>query len=484
VLEDANLRGYQQRITDLKREYALLTTTLTADYPKVKKVQAQINEMEVALRRETEAVVQRIKSEYDASVRREQLLSGSYAAQLGAVSNQSDKAVEYGLLKREVDILRQTLNSMLQQSNQASILTAAPTANVRVIDQARPPAEPFKPVPLSTGAYSVGIGLVSGAALSLLLESLRRHRNQSTFNLPGRSSQLLSVPELGVIPSSKVDPTLQFIWVSYSARRKTLRIPWPPRFVRRFMKKLRRRTDPSSRIELISWYRRGSMLAESFRSVFASLRLMDRRGRLPQVIVLSSPGPSEGKTTVITNLAIAMADSGRRVLLVDADCRRPRLHEVFDLNNDAGLSDLLVNPARLASDAAPPIQATQVPNLHLLAAGSLSGEELVHLLDSPNLLSLLGLLRQQFDVILVDTPPMLAFSEARLLGQHSDGMILLLRARSTHVETALAAKSRVLGDGTRLLGIVLNDWRPAGGSARYYCGPENYYHRQTSTVHP
>ncbi|MFN7918900.1 MAG: polysaccharide biosynthesis tyrosine autokinase [Bryobacteraceae bacterium] len=494
ILDDTVLRGYQQKLVEMKREHAQLTTTLNPAYPKVKKLEAQIAEMESALAHERDAVIQRIKNEFEASKRRERLLSGAYGGQLRAVSSQSDKAVEYGMLKREVDMLRQTLNSMLQQSNQASILTAAPTANVRIIDSAKTPREPVQPGVAAGIAYGLGGGFGAGAALCMLLEGLRRRRSSLTFDFPGRSSHVLHLPELGVIPAAGLDPRLQPMRLGYGRKKKLLSLTIPKNVLGRMYLRLRGVVRPNERIELTTWHFKPSMIAESFRSVLASIRLMDRRSQLPQVMVATSPGPGEGKTTVLTNLGIAIAETGRRVLLVDADTRRPRLHDLFGVSNESGFSDLLLAPDRLNTVVIEPgaarepvpqamgpmLKSTPIPGLSVLPSGSIEGDILTHLLHSPNAAQVFANLRREFDVVLVDTPPMLNFSEARLLGQLSDGLILVLRAGETQIEHALAARKRLEEDGVPVIGTILNDWTPADGTAGYY--KSYYYYRPRQKV--
>jgi capsular exopolysaccharide synthesis family protein len=211
----------------------------------------------------------------------------------------------------------------------------------------------------------------------------------------------------------------------------------------------------------------------------ASILPTGRDGQAPRVLLITSPAPGEGKTTVSSNLAIALAETGRRVLLIDADLRRPSLHEIFALPNVWGLSSLLkrskpVTECPFASIA----QETAVPGLFVVPSGPPPSTGTSQLLHSCRVVELLGRLRTEFDSILIDTPPMLQIADARVLAPLADGVLLVLRAGQTPRETARAAINRLLGDHASLLGVVLNGWDPkANGYGCYDRGDYRYVAR-------
>ena len=250
----------------------------------------------------------------------------------------------------------------------------------------------------------------------------------------------------------------------------------------------RSKTYPNGfRIELVTWLRDSSLLAECFRAVLTSILFTGANGHRPKVIVLASSSPEEGKTTVASNLAIALAEISRRVLLIDGDLRRPRLHQLFNLDNDYGLSDLLRE--RQPVEGYPMttlVDETGIPGLYLLPSGkaSLSVASLLH---STRLREWLACFRQKFDAVLIDTPPMLQLPDARVLGRLADGVVLVVRAGQTSRDMARAACQRFEEDGTRILGTVLNDWDPNKGEGygygygyRHYT--RSYYHYQGKKV--
>ena len=445
VVDDPNLREYQNKIATLRSERAFLLTTFTPEYYKVKRLDNQIGEIESAREKERENLMRRIQNEYEAADRRENLLTSAYLGQSKTVLSQGDKAMEYGLLKREVDITRISLNALLQQSNQVGGASVIPTNSVRVIDPARSPSYPFKPQLLSQASYGLMLGFGLGGALALLHGIIRKFIKDKTFAQPGHTSSLLKAPELGAIPSAGFDPI-----------RSARRFSWGKR--RLGTVDALTATAP---VELIAWHQNSSLIADSFRSVLASIMTAENYGSRPRVIVVTSPGPAEGKTMVISNLAVAIAETGRRVLVIDTDLRRPRLHQIFNLENNRGFSDLAQNFGLIMQPDL--IQSTQVPHVWLLSSGSAKSQVIGQLFHSPAIRMLIKRLRDDFDTILIDTPPMLHFSEARLMGRLANGVILVLRAGATDRESALMARQRLFDDNVPLLGTILNDWDPTEG---------------------
>jgi capsular exopolysaccharide synthesis family protein len=218
------------------------------------------------------------------------------------------------------------------------------------------------------------------------------------------------------------------------------------------------------------------MMAEAFRTVMNSVLLAGRQIRRTGVILLSSPNVGEGKTTLVSNLGIALAETNRRVLLIDADMRRPRLHKIFNLEGGPGLQTALQHDAKITDRLLDElVRPTFIPGLFVLRSEEVASD-ISRLLHSPNLGTLLDRLGKAFDSVLVDSPPMMHISDARVLGQYADGAVLVLRAGVATRDTAAVAQEMFLVDGTPILGIILNDFNPnASGSARYYQPYHRYY---------
>ncbi len=473
TVSDEPLRDYQAKLTDLRRQMAELSTSLTPLHPKVKRVQAQIAEVESAIGKARGNILVRMRSEFESAKRREQLIGAAYASQASLVADQGAKAVHYNILKREVETNRQLYEAMLQKVKEAGITSALRAGNIRVVDLARPPVAPYKPNFLVNSSLGLLAGVFGGVLFVLM-----RERADRSFRAPGDAPFYLNVPELGVIPSTD-SQVRQYLSAETKSRRKKAKILTLGDAANGNGKALNgRASEPveswgsSGRVEHATWQHKLSVVAESFRAVLTSILFSGQNGDRPRVILLSSPGPSEGKTTVASNLAIALAEIHHRVLLIDTDMRRPRLHEIFDVPNTWGLSDLLREKNSIVECPLEGlVRETQVPGLYLLPSGP-GPASISSLLYSARLQELLRRLRGEFDAVLIDTPPMLLLPDARVLGRLADAVVLVVRAGHTTRDSALAAKQRFAEDGIQVLGTILNYWNPAFSSSSY--GSDHY----------
>ena len=409
VLNDGSLRDYQLKLTELNRQHAELSASLTPEHYKVQRIQAQITELKTSLNQQRNNIVRRIRNEFEAAERRENLLKAQYAGQMQLVSGQAGKATRYNILKREVESNRQMYDALLQKMKEATVASANRASGVRVLDPASPPSVPYKPS-LGTNA---AVGLLGGLLLSMAAVVIRT-RNDNTVQLPRDVTSTMGIHELGLIPSGK-----------------------------------------GPNLGLTTWEHNLSPMAESFRSAVASMMFSD--GTPPKVTVFTSANPGEGKSTVISNMAIAWAQTRNRVLLIDGDMRRPVQHRFFGLSNRTGISDLLVGDDKIKeSSLTACVQPTCVPNLSLLAAGS--NPDVVNFLYSSRLQDLLGMCRRTFDIVLIDSPPMLQMPDARVLARLADGVILVVRSGQTARGAAILATQRLTEDGTPVLGSILNSF--------------------------
>jgi capsular exopolysaccharide synthesis family protein len=469
IAADPTMRDERQKLADLQRQYAELSATLTPAHYKVRQVQAQINELQAQIHKERADVLGRVRNEYSAAVRREKLLSDARAAQEQVVAEQSSKAIHYDTLKRDVESNRHIYEVMLQKVKEASLAAAMRDSNVIVIDRANPPLLPYRPSLLMNSAVGLFSGVFLGFGFVLLRERFDRR-----ISAPGEAQIFLDLPELGVIPLDEA--TLP---AHHSDRLHLLRSAPAP---------LPASTRPSASNnapELATWKRKPSLIAECTRTTLTSILLPNQDGEGPQVVVLTSPCLGDGKTTVACNLSIAIAEIGRRVLLIDGDLRRPRLHKVFGVANEWGLCDVLRSDCPL--DTIPMshlVRDSEVLGLSLLPGGS-CGITPTNLFYSRRMSSLLARVRREFDMILIDAPPMIHLADARVLGRLADGVILVVRAGQTTAESARFAIQRFGEDGTRVLGTVLNSWDPRAsgrygyggyGSYKNYVSPRNGSH--------
>jgi succinoglycan biosynthesis transport protein ExoP len=444
-----NSLPYQQsqaKLADLRQDLAKLNLTLTPANPRVQKVQDQITELTADLQRQKDAILQRYRSDYESVLKHEQLLSSAFAGQAGAVAGQSDKAAEYAQLKREVDLYQSVLNAMLAQVNQSAVAAALPTANVRVIDPANPPGLPYKPDAQTFEMYGMLLGAGAGVVLILAIDKLSTWRSSLIFGMPGYSPRLLKVPELGVIPSIGADRGPAD---AVSGKRWSRLLP--------SANANRLQSAPAVLLATTD----GSVHAESFRLTLTSILLMSHGGQQPRIIVVTSPGPGEGKTTVVSNMAIAIAESGRKVLVIDADLRRPRMHTIFGIEKNEGFGELMTyarTNGKGPAQRVPTVCQTQIDGVFVLPAGTTGDVNLSQVFHSPAIPALLAKLTKEFDLILIDTPPMIQFSDARLIARFGDGLILVVRSGVTARDSAVTAREQLAQDNINVLGTILNDW--------------------------
>jgi succinoglycan biosynthesis transport protein ExoP len=271
------------------------------------------------------------------------------------------------------------------------------------------------------------------------------------------------LPELGAIPNAN------------GASRSYYLYNHAPRAVA--ARKRRSLTDSGSSssdngIELATWQGKATLLAESFRGALTSILTMGENGSRPQVLVIASGNPAEGKTTTVTNIAIAASEIRLKVLVVDADLRRPRVHHLFNLSNERGLVDCLQD--EMTEEALGlVVRSSTVPNLDVLTSGT-ETTAAAQLLHSPNFAALIKRFRAEYDMILIDTPPMLQMTDARIVSRQADGVILVARAGRTARETLLAAKERFHEDRIPVLGSILNDWDPKRSPDKFTRGSPKY----------
>jgi polysaccharide biosynthesis transport protein len=439
-----DVRAYEAQLSDLQRQLADVSASFTPEHYKVKHIQAQIAEVENTIARERQKVASRIEADFRDAVRKEQLLAEAYGAQMSVVSDQARKSIEYSMLKKEVDANQQLYVGMLQKVKELGISSTMQASNLRVLDTALPPREPYQPQPQKTTLLGLITGLFAGIGLVYFRQSTNRY-----LKSPGDGPAYLRLPELGVIPCARLDP--------YPAGRAGM--------LSGFRKQNCALASSIEAVELASWKRKPSLLAESFRTTLTSLLFANGEPSGSRAVVMTSPSAGEGKSTVASNLAIALAEINQRVLLIDADMRKPRLHEIHDVPNTWGLSTLLQETGPLA-DA--PVEAlarkTRIPNLYLLPSGP-ACESVSQLLFSPRLRVLIERFRKDFDTVLIDTCPLLTFSDARVLGKAADCAILILRARRSKREDATVSLQRLAEDGVPVLGMILNDWDPVKDGA-------------------
>ncbi len=446
VLDDGVLKTYKSQIEELTRQRAALTTTYTAKYEKVKQIDAMLASVQRAYNEQLSSTVRRIKNDYEASVSQEKRLNAEYANQSQRVGSEAGKAAQYNSLKRDVDSQRNMYQNLLVEENQANMNSSVPVNPIRIVEASVAPTLPYTPRPVLNISFACVLSLVAAAGIIFLRERMDR-----SIKKPGLSRMLFNAPELGVIPNLGYNGNGL---AKVNGRRDKNVFP--------------NGGDPNSTTALLSWQSGPAFIVESFRSTLASILRNQAVGAPTKMILVTSPGPAEGKTTVVQHLGIALAETGRKVLIVDGDFRRPHLHRKFGLSNEWGLIDLLCDD-RPPSDYSQEYLGvfTGLPGLSILP-NRVSDHNVSKALYSPRLRAFLELLIKQYDMVLLDAPPILSVADTRIMAPLADALIMVLRSAVTSRESAMEAYQQIQEDGLTLLGTVLTDYDLSSDRRRQY----------------
>jgi capsular exopolysaccharide synthesis family protein len=475
------VQEYERKLAELRAKLAELVPPLTEENPKVIHVRAEIRDAEINLARERGSSMGRMKNEYESARQRENKLEAAYAQEERSVSSEMSQSNKVDLLRREVDSEQQLYQTLLQRVKEAGFASAMQVTTMRVVDEATPSKIPFAPRRGNAVVVGLLLGGLAGVGFAFFKE-----RTSDVLRTPGDIEKYLNVRELGVIPTEKSRKQVGRGARYSGAQLGTAMGDYPldgshpePQFadgLDGFGQDANRVDDP---IRVTIWNENFSIVAEAYRNATYSLLWAKGSSDRAKVYVVSSPNSGEGKTTVVSNLGVALSESKRRVVLIDGDLRKPCLHRALGMRNDFGLRNLLrgdMNMAEAPLDTL--IKKTAIPNLSIITSGS-GREEVTSLLHSPRMRELLGRLSREFDVVLIDTPPMLHMADARILAGYSNGVILVFRAGMTSRDQAGTARDLFANDRVRLVGTILNDFDPVKeGKSKYY---ESYYRYRENT---
>jgi succinoglycan biosynthesis transport protein ExoP len=406
---------------DLKIQIAQLSTQFGNSYPKVVQLNTQVKEVDAQLRTEMTKVVSRVRSGYLASLQHETMLRAALDKQKQEANQLNESAIEYSLLKRDVESYRTLYEGLMEKLKEAGVTAGLKSNNIRNVDKARVPTEPSEPNVPRNLAFALALGLTTGVGLAFLLEGI-----DNTVRTPEQAQAISALPSLGMIPlGSKTTEA--------SVRQRL--------------------TVASSReaVELVTQSRPQSQMAESYRALRTSL-LLTSLGAPPKVILVTSALPQEGKTTTSINAAIVLAQKGTRVLLIDADLRRPSIHKTLGMGPKTGLSNVLTGSATLQQAV---VRSALVPTLFILPAGTPPPNP-AELLASSNMKDILAELREQYDHIIVDTPPTLSVTDAVVMSTRADAVVLVIRSGQTTKQALRRSRDLLMQVNARIAGVLLN----------------------------
>lgn len=418
---------------DLKTQIAQAEVHLGPAHPHILELNNQLKQVQKASQAEVDKLAGRIKGEYLTAAQRESMLRAAMEQQKQQANTLNESAIEYTLLRRDVDSNRQLYEGLLQRLKEASVSAGLRSSNIRIVDPARVPLSPARPDRRRNVMLALAMGLVGGVVLAFVLESL-----DNTVRTPEQAQQLCDIPSLGIIPGESPGSAI---------RRLTpkARTALPSR------EEGNKSKEDGTEIELASQKRPRSDIAESYRALRTSI-LLSSSGAPPRVILVTSALPQEGKTTTSINTAIVLSQKGARVLLVDADMRRPSVHRVFGINSKVGLSTLLAGSSSFEESI---LTSSEVPNLTLLPAGPLPPQP-AELLHSDAMKRLLAQFREQYDHIVIDSPPALSVTDAVLLSVQADTVVLVIRAASTRKAALRRACDLLEQVNAHVMGFVMN----------------------------
>jgi capsular exopolysaccharide synthesis family protein len=407
IAASAGVQSARARIATLQADQARLGETLGERHPEMVAVRAEIRQAEDKLHAEVRAALRAFESEVQSARAREAVLDGNLERAKASSMAVSRNSVELSALKREVESNRQLYQTLTDRNKETGLESQLEATNVRIVEKAETPRAPFSPDRTRNYQLALLIGLAIGIGLTLLFENF-----DNTVRTP-EDVKAMSLPFLGMIPA--VAPAAGMTTVRPAA----LRQPEGP-------------------------------VAEAYRVVRTNL-LFSSVSEGGRALVVSSTNPGEGKTTTAANLALSLAANGARVLVVDADLRRPTLHQHFGISKTPGLSDVIVGKRQI-SEA---ILAPRGRNLHVLPCGYVPPNP-AELLGSQVMREIVQALKSRYDWVLIDTPPVLAMADTPVLCPFVDGVILVVASEASSRPAVQRAIDQLAGVGGSVIGAVLN----------------------------
>jgi polysaccharide biosynthesis transport protein len=434
----AQIARSEAKLAELRQRLAELLVENTEEWQEVKEVKQQIAALEtqVAQAREHAASVVRtsLETRYRQALSREQSLRAAFDQQRGETVAQNEAAINYRIIQQEIETNKQLLDGLLQRAKQNDIATAGTQNNVHVINYALVPREPVGPRRLLNVFLALFLSLPPAAGLAVFLEHL-----DDTIRTPDEVEKALGLPALSLIPA-------------VSRRRGGVRSTDLLRLNNGEHPELLINADPKS------------ALAEAYRHLRTSM-MLSAEGPPPQTLVVTSSQPNEGKTTTSINMAVSLAQTGASVLLVDADMHRPRVHKMFGLENERGLSTVLSGGMSMF-ETLDLMEREKGSGVFVLPAGPVPDNP-AELLCKERLRELIEFLKSRYDYILIDSPPIISFTDGVIISSMADGVLLVVHGRKTPRDLVRCSQQILNRVGARIYGIVLNNVRPSSGDYLY-----------------
>jgi capsular exopolysaccharide synthesis family protein len=443
VTENDAIAELDSRLLAARTQLRQLRTRFNDTVPEVREAESLLAGLEEERAQRIQMVVNEVEGRRDSLLAERDALREAVDEQENAILDLNERSVQYNILRREFETSRELYDGLLQRMKEIGVAAGAQTNNIALIEPARIPGAPFRPNMQRSLIIGLVLGLAAGLGLALMLEFLDR-----TIRMIEDLERLVDRPVLGMIPLVK------------SRGRDGARLKKRPRVVE----------NPEHSISHYSAIHTSSPVSEAFRSLRTSLSFSTAQG-MPRILMLTSSMGGEGKTTSAINLGTVLAQNGSRVLLIDADLRKPRVHREFNRPRTPGLTNRIANFETTGEENGT-ICPTHVPGLFIMPAGH-STPNPAELLNSPRLGKVIESCRRVFDYIVIDAPPILGLADSLILSRQVDGIILVVRAGETTRENFKISIKRLGQVKAPVLGMVLNGVDLENPQYAYYA---SYYY--------
>ena len=498
VVNNTLIQALTAQAVRLEGEYANLAAMFKPGYTRLDQLRSQIEDTRRRLNDEIQTIVEGIESSYLAAVAREKGLRATLKEQKAAALRFKNASMDYAILAREVDTNRQLYDNVLQRMKETGVAAELRSSNVLVVDKATPPRHPSSPKITQSLLLAALLGLMGGVGVIFLREQL-----DDTLKSPEEAERYLRLPTLGLVPdllrldwgrhAPRTFPYMPTqIPIASSTMKKTRATVSSHSFPTSIRQGVERHTQANGEAQTFLEEKLGKRKArvdqaevafnrysqtndvtslndkanlvvmEAYRTLRTAI-LLSRAEKPPQTLLFTSAMHGEGKTVTTVNTAIVLAQMGARVLLIDADLRRARCHEILGRQRGQGITDILTGrrePHEL-------IQFTSIPQLFFLSSGSIPPNP-TDLVGSKKMQDTLLTLLEQYDYILLDSPPVLAVSDAVLLSTMVEGVILVINVQATPKRLLREARARLNYARAKMLGTVLNRAELRAGAYAYY----------------
>lgn len=433
VTQNTLIQALKTKYVDTEREYFLKSQRYGVKHPEMIKLSVELNTTKDNILKEAAQISDSIATEYEIAKSRETTLLTAVEQQKGEIFALGDKAIYYAVLKREVDTNRQMYETLLTRMKETNLTEELKSSDIRVLDYAEVPISPIKPNKRMNILLGIIVGLGCGVGIAFLMEYM-----DNTIKTQEDIEKYLGTPLLGIVGHIPME-------------KKESLIP-----------------------QLITHTLPKHAISEAVKGIRTSI-MFSHPDNPKKILLITSALPAEGKSTFASNLAVTMAQTGKKVLLIDADLRKPSLHKLFQIDKSTGLSNILVKSCdlRMAS------KATQVPNVFVVACGPLPPNP-SELLSSPAMAECLHAAKEVYDWIIIDSPPLLTVTDARILARVVDGIIFVLKSNTTTRDAARKAESYLSDIRDKLLGAVINDVDFARNKYYYQYYYQYYYGERAS----